>query len=455
MLALCLEYLSGSYYAADYRDRQRPEWPPHPNRLFSALMAASYEADLGAAGLDVLRWLETLGPPQIAASDAAERTAPTVFVPVNDAQQPDALPAHRPQQPRHFPCVIPDDPRVYYIWPTATATPVQQAALDRLAHQVTYVGSSRSFAQVSRCAQPPAATWLPAEQGEAVLRVPAPGRVDELNMMFDLGLRPTPGRLQPYTRAVRLPPRPPPRSEFGDMVVLRQVQGPTLALPTTLTLTEALRKTVLSLAGDAAPAALHGHGQAAHVAWLALPFVGHRYADGHLLGAALVFPRNLAAADRLAILASVARMERIRLPDGRAWRCTAPGYDARVTLQPATWTRPSRTWSTVTPLVLPRYPKPHQGLDAAALIRQACAHIGLPPPQAVSLHRQGRLAGVPPSRAFRVHRAGQPKRPYTHATLEFADPVQGPVLLGAARYFGLGLCRPMADAALPEGEDAP
>jgi CRISPR-associated protein Csb2 len=238
------------------------------------------------------------------------------------------------------------------------------------------------------------------------------------------------------------------------MIILRQVQGPSLALPATLTLTEALRKTALSVAGDAAPASLHGHGQAAHVAWLPLPFVGHRYADGHLLGAALVFPRGLAAADKRSILASIARMDRIRLPDGREWRCTAQGYTPQVTLQPTAWTRPSRTWRTVTPMVLPRYPKPHRGLDAAALIRQACVHIGLPAPAAVYPHRQGRLAGVPPSPAFRVHRAGQPNRPYTHATVQFAEPVSGPIVLGAARYFGLGLCWPIAEAGMMEGEDA-
>ncbi len=27
-----------------------------------------------------------------------------------------------------------------------------------------------------------------------------------------------------------------------------------------------------------------------------------------------------------------------------------------------------------------------------------------------------------------------------HAEVEFAEPVEGPVLLGAGRYFGVGLC---------------
>jgi len=32
-----------------------------------------------------------------------------------------------------------------------------------------------------------------------------------------------------------------------------------------------------------------------------------------------------------------------------------------------------------------------------------------------------------------------------HADIQFAAPVRGPLLLGAGRYFGLGLCLPVED----------
>ena len=47
MLTIEVEFLLGRYAAADFRDRERPEWPPHPARLFSALVAASHESGLG------------------------------------------------------------------------------------------------------------------------------------------------------------------------------------------------------------------------------------------------------------------------------------------------------------------------------------------------------------------------------------------------------------------------
>ena len=50
-LAITIELLSGSYDAAEVDDRERAEWPPHPARLFCALVAAARgDADrVGAA----------------------------------------------------------------------------------------------------------------------------------------------------------------------------------------------------------------------------------------------------------------------------------------------------------------------------------------------------------------------------------------------------------------------
>ena len=39
MFAIRVECLTGRYVATAYDDRSRAEWPPHPARLFSALVA--------------------------------------------------------------------------------------------------------------------------------------------------------------------------------------------------------------------------------------------------------------------------------------------------------------------------------------------------------------------------------------------------------------------------------
>ena len=40
-----VNFLTGRYVATFHNDRRQPEWPPHPARLFSALVAAWADAD--------------------------------------------------------------------------------------------------------------------------------------------------------------------------------------------------------------------------------------------------------------------------------------------------------------------------------------------------------------------------------------------------------------------------
>jgi CRISPR-associated protein Csb2 len=93
-LALGVELLSGRYVATAYNDRDAAEWPPHPARVFSALVAtwADHDDDDAARSRAereraALRFLEALPPPTVlaSASDAAGfRSVAPVFVPVND-----------------------------------------------------------------------------------------------------------------------------------------------------------------------------------------------------------------------------------------------------------------------------------------------------------------------------------------------------------------------------------
>lgn len=88
MLAFGIELLGGRYVATAYNDRDRAEWPPHPARLFSALVATWAETSpRHEAGASALAWLAAQSPPNIlasASSDVAHRSVMPVFVPVND-----------------------------------------------------------------------------------------------------------------------------------------------------------------------------------------------------------------------------------------------------------------------------------------------------------------------------------------------------------------------------------
>ena len=111
---------------------------------------------------------------------------------------------------------------------------------------------------------------------------------------------------------------------------------------------------------------------------------------------------------------------------------------------------PATVWASATPIVLDRHLK--RGDDGETLrriIARACGHAGLPRPVRVITDRLSAVRGMPPARPLR----GEPpwarwclprsaaSRQLTHAVIEFTEPVEGPVLIGAGRYAGLGLCR--------------
>ena len=94
MFALTVELLTGRYVATAYNDRDRVEWPPHPARLFSALVATWGDGDplddASRRERDALEWLEQLPAPDLLADPleaAGIRKVVPTFVPVNDVYQ--------------------------------------------------------------------------------------------------------------------------------------------------------------------------------------------------------------------------------------------------------------------------------------------------------------------------------------------------------------------------------
>src|SRR5437879_8022344 len=98
MLALQVEYLTGVCMATRHNDptRSTPEWPPHPDRLYSALVAAAatlLDADEGCLperAVQALNWLATQNwaggrvvGPELHAPEERRRLAPEVHMPSN------------------------------------------------------------------------------------------------------------------------------------------------------------------------------------------------------------------------------------------------------------------------------------------------------------------------------------------------------------------------------------
>ena len=172
MLALEIEYLMGRVLAATREDRRTVEWPPHPSRLFSALVAAYQECDLGKDARAALEWMEALPEspqdyPQPPEHKGYIRDTNEVFVPVNDVGQ---VPERRPRQGRWFPAFTPQDRHVWFIWNDASGYEMHRNALQRITENVTYLGHSMSPVRIHVNGSPPEPTLIPDSAGDLMLR---------------------------------------------------------------------------------------------------------------------------------------------------------------------------------------------------------------------------------------------------------------------------------------------
>ena len=288
-------------------------------------------------------------------------------------------------------------------------------------------------------------------------------------------MRPVPGRWQGYGR-----PQPPsspesgsrseaaPHSVFDPRLVVLAIAGKRVSLPATLKLTAALRGLLMGKCPEQPPPEwFSGHrpdgraSAAPHVALAPLAFVGSEHADGRILGMALLLPRGLEPQEAGRCLEPILRDPETGLPrgdlrlfDGDRIECSVEMETRErppANLDPRTWARASRVWASVTPVVLNRH---FDGDDrwerSAESVKDMCGHVGLPRPREVLLHPVSLVEGVPHAREFpqltRKHDGG--RRRHRHAVVVFDEPVCGPVSIGAGRFRGYGLCRP-----IDEGDD--
>jgi CRISPR-associated protein Csb2 len=307
-------------------------------------------------------------------------------------------------------------------------------------------------------------------------------------------LRPTLGLWSGFRR-----PTPHPGAEAlgthfdTDLLVLVREEGPDLPLASTLALTRTVRGAVISQCGvTPAPAWVSGHesdgnplqDEGGHLAFIPLPFVGRRHADGHILGLGLAFPRSVERRERGRVLGPLlvepsGEAKPVELKLGRlgVWMLRKRHWtERRRALRPESWTAHptgARIWASVTPVVLDRFPKSdrqrhlHAWRDeVVSIISAGCRRIGLPEPAVVDIDTTCWHLGSPRAtskrRSIRVD-AGVPRdasvafgdgfppfpprgtnasRPQIHVWLEFDEPVLGPLLLSAGRYLGYGLCKP-------------
>ena len=315
MLAISVELLHGTFRGdpdgtANTGRLSRGEWPPSPARLFAALVAAdgTRQACRVTDGAE-LAWFERLPPPAIHA---------------------DGRPCHQLLEPRYVVRhkgsaekgthqeyigrlgavsragvrVAPRAPRVVYSWNVESPPEEILDALQRRAARVGYLGASDSPVRVRVTTRPPVTsidTFAPDRRGELVLDVPAPGRLQVLDRMYDewCARGASVSRLQfpalqqgvPYCSPGSAAP-----AHRGDVAAWLRLGEPVSGRRLS-TVTALFKEAVLSqhqrIFGEP-PAMLHGHGFSASgyeiARYLALPDVGYRWSRGRIHGLALWLP---------------------------------------------------------------------------------------------------------------------------------------------------------------------
>jgi CRISPR-associated protein Csb2 len=423
-MKLSVEFL-GLYGAADVSARSKVEWPPHPDRLFQALVDAALPEDRPA-----LAWIEQQAPPDVDCGAAVALQwgrKGCAYVPTNYPIKglADTLPEYRDKQARHFPMAVPDGP-VRYVWKVEPPRPVFDS-LCRIVARVTHLGRADSLAMLALESDSPPCRWSVKNSGKLTMRVPQPGRLQQLDTAF------ANGRRSPVA----------PQAHYGDNMSNSNVQGPweglvvmrlnkPIAVEHVTLAADALRRAVLSKLGDTAPLLAHGHAAEMHMAWVGLPNLSE-FGDGTLLGLAMAVPQDCDPLERAYCVAAVLSVNHIMLAGSR-FNLSRP--TSAMSLHERTWSQASRRWVSATPVVLDRFPKGK--VTAEDVVAQGCERAGLPRPTRVVLSQNSALA-MPPARAFHLRKPGGL---YAHAVLEFERPVAGPVLVGKERYFGLGLFLP-------------
>ena len=500
-LALEIEFLTGVCRAARGPASVTPDWPPQVDRVFSALVSAWGVRGESREERRALEWLEAQALPVIHASGHTARTTPPVFVPPNDPQTPagelqqlkwfreylahrirppktggyedawkkaqSVLPEVRMRKERQFPVARPEDPVMTLVW-SAQPEPELFEQLNTIARHVGYVGHSASLVRC-RFLMGDAGTQ-PQPPASARRRI-YPGRLAELERAYrDNPVRPviSPGAAVPSTMEAL------PQLPRAAWLVLEAVEGTVPDIRAAALVCRALRRALMSGyrsigRADRIPELVSGHTpsgaptRAPHVAIVPMAFVGFPHADARVFGFALVPPAtpNLpaipgfrAAFEKIAPFDPGHERRVIELqgaPLRAPLRLAPAGAESRRSLSADPYVRRARVWASVTPIVLDRHLKRHDDAEIRGLVARACEHAGLPRPDPgrIRTGKHSAAEGAPPARPS----SGEPpwtrwsvpeplaSRSLVHVVIDFGREIAGPVLLGAGRFTGLGLCR--------------
>ncbi len=472
--------LAGRYHGA--------EWPPAPARLFQALLAGSQTCAYRNRWEQIepaLRAIESLPAPEVIAADCTQSEPYRISVPNNDSDKAARewvarrefnaadLRTLKTIRPRRLPQTD-STPHVTYIWSCKEKFPfvegLRQAAHSLhtlgwgvdMAYADAFVADENTKSALTSCSD--TLHFVPATRGET-RKVPAPGYLDDLISSYESYCgRISAEGVNPSTRAsayAQQPYRCVTRSAAAlARFALRRIDSDApysvpwvLGMKVAAWVRHAAAEALLEEGVDRSRVNSfvlgHGDGHARHLSFVPVPSIRTLHGDGAVRRVMIVEPQDSDGETARLLqwrLAPSVLNKLVNTSDNHTrtepacilvdaeedgvWPYYMPCYGRQV-------------WRSVTPVVLHGFNARGKRFSVARteeLLYQAFEESGYP------RHLIDELAfqtapfwpGTEAAPAIRVpeHLA---KWPRYHISVTFRAPVQGPVLVGIGRHYGIGL----------------
>lgn len=473
-------------------DRNEPEWPPSPLRLFQALVASSAghwneRVELKNA-VSALQWLEILTPQEIVAEDAIPADHPyRLYVPDNvgdkvaaswskgsDADiadyrtEKDIRPMQLSGEAIHYLYPLPNDQCPYIDIITAAAR-----SITHLGWGIDMVVGDVRIITCNQAASLDGIRWRLASTGDNPLRVPMEGTLYDLmrkysNFLHRLSkneFKPIPPlkfyKVQHYQSNHALQYHP------YRIFELRNPDGLLFHYPQSklIHISGMVRHLAINKMEKSLPEGVPDNWVDTYVAghtkpgdnnhkqfsYIPLSSIGHKYTNPSIRRVMIVAP--LGDDHYLEHLAR--RLDGAQLEPTEESKIKEPPTLVRVRSDNVSrcYTNPANGWTSVTPVILPGH-NDHKPEKTIKLIEKALAQSGIEQPcefewsaisrfsKSMTAHKYERDKNDPDKKITKIW---LPKylqeKTAIHLTLRFQDGIKvpGPIAIGAGRHCGLGI----------------
>jgi CRISPR-associated protein Csb2 len=453
------------------RDYDEPEWPPSPSRLFQALLACLRAGlrnrEWSETKAEAFRWLGSIEPPLIIAPETRPGRSYSLYVPNNDSNKEPERSGRlttKTARPHH----LLSSAAVHYLWSIEDqAWPAAQHHADTICSAARHllslgwgidqvVGNGRILSSVEAAGLRGQRwlAWPTYRPGSVGWRVPRRDTLADLERVYKSFVRRVQGEQYvgkiklscfhtvSYMSGETLPQRSYACFELPDGIAFRQEDAArAAAMLRSLACTAAKADTHQFPGGAELYVAGHvgkSEQNLPRFSFLPLPSIGQEHVDGMI--------RRFLIAEPFGGDGSHARWAQNRLrnlvvrdQDGNErgvlldlWRRSSPSMLQR-------YAEPARTWSTVTPVIVPGFDDGKQR-KAEKLVLLAAEQAGLPIAAVaeVTLRKAPFWPGSQHPRQYALPDYLK-HLPGWHVRIALREPITGPLAIGAGRHAGLGL----------------